>query len=234
MRYFFHFLAGDERLDDDVGAEHADFGAARAEALRAARELSAESLRRNLAVAEDGVVEITDAYGRLVGQVSLITAAFGETADRRYRHIFEAVPQGSLVLTTDFVIVDANAAFLRARRTDLATIAGRLLFDVFPDNPGAADANGVRNLTASLETALRDKVVHELPVQRQDIRRRDGGWDERYWKLRNVPVLDAGGDVVFLVHQAEDVTDALEGGRIGREVSRPAPSVLPPAGQAER
>lgn len=230
MRYFFHFLAGDERLDDDVGAEHADLGTARTEALRAGRELIAESLRRNLPIAEDGVIEITDACGGLVGQVSLISAAFGETADRRYRHIFEAVPQGSLVLTTGFVIVDANAAYLRARRTDLAAIAGRLLFDVFPDNPGAADADGVRNLTASLQTVLRDKVAHELPVQRQDVRRRDGGWDERYWKLRNVPVLDADGDVAFLVHQAEDVTDASPGGLIGREVSRPAPPVLPPAG----
>ena len=44
------------------------------------------------------------------------------------------VPQGSLVLTTGFVIVDANAAYLRARRTELPAIAGRLLFDVFPDN----------------------------------------------------------------------------------------------------
>jgi PAS domain-containing protein len=223
MRYFFHFLAGDERLDDDVGAEHADFGTARTEALRAARELIAESLRQNLPLAEDGVIEITDACGALVGEVSLIGAAFGATADRRYRHIFEAVPQGSLVLTTGFVIVDANAAFLRARRTELSAIAGRLLFDVFPDNPGAGDADGVRNLIASLQIVLRDKVAHELPVQRQDIRRRDGGWDERYWKLRNVPVLDADGHVAFLVHQAEDVTDAAPGALVGREVSRPAP-----------
>ena len=56
MRYFFHLLSGDDRLDDDAGVEHADVAQARAEALRVTREMIAESLRRNLPIAEDGVI----------------------------------------------------------------------------------------------------------------------------------------------------------------------------------
>ena len=213
MRYFFHFLGGDERLDDDFGIEHADLGEARAEALRAAREMIAESLRRNLPVAEDGVIEITDECGRLVDRVSLIDAAFGETADRRYRRIFEAAPQSYLLLTPDFTILAANRAYLRATMTDLGAIVRRPVFDVFPDNPGDPEANGTRNLAASLDAVLNHKAEHAMPLQRYDIRRPDGTWEVRHWKPTNIPVLDGNGEVEFIVHHVEDVTHAVLGQR---------------------
>ena len=230
MRYFFHFLSGDDRLDDDLGIDHPGLAGARAEALRAAREMIAESLRRNVPVPDDSVIEITDDSGRLVDRISLVAAAFGETAERRYRRVFDAAPQATLLLTADFVIVDANAAFLRARQTERAAVTGRLLFDVYPGSAAAPDGNG--DLSASLAAVLRDKITHDVPVQRQDVRRCDGGWDERYWALRNIPLLDAVGAVEFIVHQAEDVTPAVLTPARG-EVSRRAPSDRPPAGQAE-
>lgn len=230
MRYFFHFLSGNDRLDDNLGMEHVNVAQARAEAVRAAREMIAESLRQNRPVADDSVIEITDACGRLVDQISLIAAAFGETADGRYRRIFNAAPQGAVVLTADFLIVDVNAAFLRARQTERAAVTGRTLFDIYPGNPGG---DGGRALTASLLAVLRDKVTHVVPAQRQDVRRGDGGVEERYWTLRNIPLLGADGAVEFIVHQAEDVTSAVLAPARG-EVSRRAPSDRPPAGQAER
>jgi PAS domain-containing protein len=213
MRYFFHFLSGNERLDDDAGFEHADLAQARAEALRAAREIIAESLQRNMPIAEDGVIEITDECGRLVDQVSLVAAAFGETAEARYRRIFAAAPQNFLLLAPDFTILDANRAYLRATMTNAGAIRRRALFDVFPDNPGDPDATGMRNLSASLNAVLHDKTEHALPVQRYDLRGRDGTWEVRYWKPRNIPILDANGEVEFIVHQADDVTLAVLGER---------------------
>lgn len=217
MRYFFHFLGGDERLDDDLGMEHADVAAARAEAMRAAREMIAESLRRNLPLGDDGVIEITDERGRLVDQVSLITAAFGEMGDGRYRRMFDAAPQNCLLLTPDFTILDANRAYLRATMTNLGAIVRRALFDVFPDNPGDPDATGVRNLSASLNAVLRYKTEQAMPVQRYDLRRPDGAWEVRHWKPTNTPILDGAGEIEFIVHQAEDVTLAVlsERSRIG-------------------
>lgn len=211
MRYFFHYLSGNDRLDDDAGIEHTDVAHARADALRAARDMIAESLRHNQPIAQDGVIEITDECGRLVDQVSLVTAAFGETAEHRYRRIFETAPQNFLLLTPDFTILEANRAYLRATMTDAAAIARRPLFDVFPDNPGDPEATGVRNLSASLDAVLRDKVAHAMPLQRYDLRRPDGTWEVRHWKPMNIPILDANGDVEFIVHHAEDVTLAVLG-----------------------
>lgn len=217
MRYFFHFLSGNERLDDDLGIEHGGLAGARGEALRAAREMIAESLRRNVPVPDDGVIEITDENGRLADRISLVTAAFGETAERRYRRIFDASPQATVLLTADSVVVDANSAFLSARQTERAAVTGRRLVDVY--------AGGDERLAASLAAVLRDKVAHVLPAQHQEVRRSDGGVEQRYWTLRNIPLLDADGAVEFIVHQAEDVTPAVPAPARGQ----PASAVRPPA-----
>lgn len=209
MRYFLHFLAGGARLDDDGGLQCAGLPSARAEGVRVAREMVADVLRRNEPVPADGVIEITDERGQLVAQVSLPEAVFGVVPEVRYRHIFNHVPQNYLLLTTDFTIIEANRAYLRATMTSPGLIARRPLFDVFPDNPGDPEATGVRNLSASLNAVLRDRSEHAMPVQRYDIRRPDGTWEMRYWKPKNVPILDAHGEVEFIVHHAKDVTLAV-------------------------
>ena len=118
------------------------------------------------------------------------------------------MPRGNLLLAPDLTIVDANRAYLRATMTDLSAIERRPLFDVFPENPGDPERSGVRNLSASFDAVLRDKVEHALPIQRYDIRRPDGTWEERHWKPANMPILDANGEVEFILHQVEDVTAA--------------------------
>jgi len=227
MRFYYHFVGSGERLEDDVGIEQPDAGAARAEAVRAAREILAESLLRDLPLPDGVTIEITDGDGRLADRIPLIAAAIGDTHDGRYRRIFDAAPQASLLLSRTFVVVDANAAFLNARQTELAAIAGRSLAEVLSVDPAAPDGDGLCHLTASLHTVLRDKVAHELPRQRLDLRRRDGVREERYWRMLNVPVLDGGGEVAFILHQAEDVTGTCPAA-LRREV-QPASAVSPPA-----
>jgi hypothetical protein len=124
----------------------------------------ADALRRNEAVPADGVIEITDERGQLVAQVPLLEAAFDNGPDSRYRRIFDGVPHNYLLLTPDFTIIEANRAYLQATMTSLSAIAQRALFEVFPDNPGDPQADGVRNLSASLQTVLRDKAEHAMPV----------------------------------------------------------------------
>jgi hypothetical protein len=82
------------------------------------------------------------------------------------------------------------------------------VFDAFPEKPDDPERSGVRNLSASFEFVLRHKVEHAVPVQRFDIRRPDGTWEERHWKPVNMPILDANGEVEFILQQVEDVTAA--------------------------
>ena len=34
-----------------------------------------------------------------------------------------------------------------------------------------------------------------------------GGWEERYWKPTNVPVLRPDGSIAYIIHRVEDVTE---------------------------
>ena len=121
--------------------------------------------------------------------------------------LFESVPGLYLVLLPDLTIHAVSDAYAQATMTRREEIVGRHLFDVFPDNPDDADADGVFNLRASLNFVLQHKTAHTMAVQKYDIRRPDGTFEVRYWSPFNKPVLDAANEVVYIIHSVEDVTD---------------------------
>jgi two-component system, sensor histidine kinase len=127
-----------------------------------------------------------------------------------FRALFDATPGNYLVLGPGLMIVEVNDAYLRATLTQREDIIGCPLFEVFPDNPSDGAADGVRNLRASLERVLRHKRPDAMAVQKYDIPRpavEGGGFEERYWSPLNTPVLDANGEVAWIIHRVEDVTD---------------------------
>ena len=130
-----------------------------------------------------------------------------------FRALFDAVPGPYLVLRPDdphFTIVAVNQAYTRATWTRAEDILGRGLFEVFPDNPNDPDADGVRNLHASLRRVLESKTADTMAPQKYDIRRREcdgGGFEPRYWSPINSPVLNEAGSVQFVIHRVEDVTN---------------------------
>jgi signal transduction histidine kinase len=124
-----------------------------------------------------------------------------------FHRIFESCPGLYLILCPDWTIAAVSNAYLQATMTRREQILGRHVFEVFPDNPADTHANGVAKLRASLERALRDRRPDTMPVQRYDIRRTDGSFEERFWCPLNTPVLDEQGQVQFIIHRVEDVTD---------------------------
>ena len=89
-------------------------------------------------------------------------------------------------------------------------VLGRSIFEVFPDNPAEPDATGVRNLRASLERVLTSRVPDAMAVQKYDIRRPDSetdAYEERYWSPVNSPVFRSNGELAWIIHRVEDVTE---------------------------
>jgi PAS domain S-box-containing protein len=127
--------------------------------------------------------------------------------DPDFRALFESAPGSYLVLLPDFTIVAASNAYLDATMVQRENILGRQLFDVFPDNPSDATATGSENLRASLNRVLADKVSDTMAVQKYDIRQPGGEFEQRFWSPRNSPVLNAEGEVIYIIHRAEDVTE---------------------------
>ncbi len=127
-----------------------------------------------------------------------------------FRALFEAIPGLYLVLRPDLRIAAVSAAYLAATMTRREEILDRNIFDVFPDNPDDPMATGVSNLRASLLRVIADRVPDTMAVQKYDVRRpvsEGGGFEERYWSPVNSPVLDEAGDVVWIIHRVEDVTE---------------------------
>jgi signal transduction histidine kinase len=124
-----------------------------------------------------------------------------------FQVLFESAPGLYLVLTPELTIVAASDAYLQATMTRRADIVGRPLFEVFPDNPADPAATGTANLRASLERVLEQRAADAMAVQKYDIRRPDGSFEERHWSPINSPVLGGDGQVAYIIHRVEDVTD---------------------------
>ncbi len=127
-----------------------------------------------------------------------------------FRTLFESAPGLYLVLTPELAIVAVSDAYLRATMTERGEILGRGIFDVFPDNPDDPAASGVRNLRASLDQVRTNLVADAMPIQKYDIRRPDsegGGFEERFWSPVNSPVFGPGGELAYIIHRVEDITE---------------------------
>ena len=127
-----------------------------------------------------------------------------------FQLLFETAPGSFLILwpNENFTIVGASNAYLRDTLTEREAIIGKEIFEVFPDNPDAPSADATKNLRASLERVRATKLPDTMAIQRYDIpnpdRRR---FEERYWSPVNVPVVSPEGDLLYITHCVQDVTD---------------------------
>ena len=112
-----------------------------------------------------------------------------------------------LTLTPDLKIVSASDAYLKATMTRREDLVGRGIFEAFPDNPDDPGATGVSHLRASLDRVLQTAEADTMAIQKYDIRRPDGTFEERYWSPINSAVLGADRRIEYLIHRVEDVTE---------------------------
>ena len=128
-----------------------------------------------------------------------------------FKLLFESAPGLYLILSPTLDIVAVSDLYTRATLTRREEIVGRGLFEAFPDNPDDPSADGVRNLRASLERVLRRRTSDVMAQQKYDVRRPDaegGGFEEKFWSPTNHPVFGADGEIHYILHVVEDVTEA--------------------------
>src|ERR1700739_4358374 len=140
-----------------------------------------------------------------------------------FRLLFEESPEVLLVLLPDaprYTMVAATHARWRATHTTPETL-GRGLCEIFPDNPDDPTATGTSNLRASLERVLKTRQADTMPVQKYDIRRPDCRFEVKYWSPKNLPVLSASGEVLYILHRVEDVTELVRASEQGDKLRGP-------------
>lgn len=111
------------------------------------------------------------------------------------------------LVDADLRIRAVNTAYEDASAHPRDSLLGRPIFEVFPDNPANPEADGVANLSASLERVFRRGDRHWMGVQRYDIpdRQNPGEFIYRVWTPMNSPIKD-GKKTVAVLHQGHDVT----------------------------
>lgn len=136
--------------------------------------------------------------------------------------ILNAAPDNYLILLPDaprFTIVGVTDAYLKATFTKRNEILGKGLFEVFPDNPQLEDATGVYNLSSSLHYVLEHRHEHHMADQRYDVPDPKGdGFVYKVWRPLNRPVLTATGEVKYIIHHVEDVTELAKAQQLEVEI----------------
>ncbi|AZZ37336.1 hypothetical protein CIK05_11220 [Bdellovibrio sp. qaytius] len=124
-----------------------------------------------------------------------------------FQILFENVPGLYLILDPQFKIVAVNKAYTTATLTTREYLIGKHIFEAFPDNPDDPKATGTANLGASLNRALTLKKPDTMAVQKYDIRKANGEYEARYWSPINTPIVNSNGEVTYIIHQVEDVSE---------------------------
>ena len=128
-----------------------------------------------------------------------------------YMSVFQNLPVPILLLSPSFVIIGANSAYEIISGKSCQDLAGRSVFEAFPDNPAEPAATGTHNLGASLRRAAESGDRDVMALQRYDVEvpGQPGVFRERYWCPVNVAVKDADGQVIMLIHLVEEVSDLI-------------------------
>jgi len=130
-----------------------------------------------------------------------------------FQTLFEAAPGLYLVLLPDaprFTIVAVSDAYADTTMTRREKILGRGFFEVFPDNLSDPTVTRVAKLRASLARVLATRRPDRGPVEQYDIREPaelGGEFQKRWWSSKNSPVIGPRGEIVYIIHDIDDVTE---------------------------
>jgi PAS domain-containing protein len=128
-----------------------------------------------------------------------------------YLAVFRQLPVDVVLLTPEFVIADANEAFLQAAGRRREDVLGLSMFDAFPDSPWDPGATGERNLRASLGRVLATGEPDPMEFQRHDLEvpGSPGRFARRYWSVVSAPVSGPDSRVVLIAFCGQEVTERL-------------------------
>ncbi len=127
-----------------------------------------------------------------------------------FTQFIKALPERVLVLTPDaHVIVAATDAYARAMMMPRTAFLGRPIAEIFPECLSARMAGKVYNLLDSLQRVAALGVTDVMNIQRLKIRNPVGTFEERLWFMENTPVFDQSGQLIYIIHQAKDMTEVM-------------------------
>ena len=116
--------------------------------------------------------------------------------------VYEHLPGMYLILAADLKMITASESYLRITGKTKDEITGINLFNVFPLDPSAGIAE-------SLEIVKKTKQPHQIPTIRFDTPSliHPQQMVEHYWYTLHTPVLNSEGEIAYIIHFTQDVTE---------------------------
>ncbi|PVE23400.1 hypothetical protein DC522_16195 [Microvirga sp. KLBC 81] len=122
-----------------------------------------------------------------------------------FEALFNASPNPYVLLNPSLVIMGMNEAYLRATMRNREELVGRNMFEAFPSDP---DSEGHKQLRASFERVIAEKVPDHLPIIEYAIPLPDGqGFEERFWSATHTPLFNEAGELISILQHTVDVTE---------------------------
>jgi PAS domain S-box-containing protein len=121
-----------------------------------------------------------------------------------YQALFHALPGSFLLLAPDGTVLDNSDHHVASSLLPRPQAVGRNIFDAYPSAPESQ-----RDLDASHEQVRRTLRPDTMPLLRYDLERpaeQGGGTEERYWQITHYPILNAQGELQFILQIPQDVT----------------------------
>lgn len=128
-----------------------------------------------------------------------------------YQKIFDQSSAIMAIVDCDYHVLAASDGFLEVTLNNREKIEGREIFDVFPKIGEEIEAVLVNTMRESINNVIRNKEPETTPVVRYDIPKSDSeenGFDIRYWRAMNTPIVDENNNVKFIKQIYVDVTDS--------------------------
>ena len=135
-----------------------------------------------------------------------------------YRTLFHALPGAFLLLAPDGTVLDNSDQHVGVSLLPRSQAVGRNIFDAYPSAPESQ-----RDLHASHEQVRRTLLPDAMPLLRYDLERPaelGGGTEERYWQITHYPLLDAQGQLQYILQIPQDVTEAHRASRAATEAQQ--------------
>ncbi|GAA4504875.1 hypothetical protein GCM10023172_31880 [Hymenobacter ginsengisoli] len=138
-----------------------------------------------------------------------------------YQNVFRSLPENFLLIApnpeaTILDNTDSHVAVSLKRREE---VIGKPFFEAYP----ASDESGAAQIRESHEHVRRHLEPHTMPLIRYDLERpteQGGGLEEFYWEATHYPVLDAQGQLQYILQRTQNVTEQLRAARLAAETQQ--------------
>lgn len=152
-----------------------------------------------------------------------------------FKTLFDVSPNPYMLLDRELRFVAANPAYLRVTASKLDELLGRSVFEAFPDDPSDPNSANLRQLRESFLRVLAKRapdILALIPYRVPELTNQGVVPTYRYWSATHIPLLDASGEVAYILQHTMDVTElqrlqeAVQSATGSTGTSKPPPSQL--------